>query len=300
MNTGWWVQSVYQNQGIAAVFSWVFWVIFSICLHELAHGVVAIWNGDRTPREMGHMTLNPVVHMGIPSLLVFAVVGFAWGLMPTDPSRYRRYRFGVITVAAAGPLVNLILSGICTLGAGWWMWAMVGGRIQVDDNTRENVFIFLLSGAWLNILLAIFNMIPVPPLDGSRVLGGLFPPLEQFFSRPGVQTYGLIVVLIIFFTSVAQPLILGVREGTFDAIGRVAHALPNGDYTQMRGDTLDSIYLSTHPILREWERANPGASIDADSIDWSKVVPTKTDDPAPEPDQAAPSRGIADPAPAHN
>ncbi|MBL9141320.1 MAG: site-2 protease family protein [Phycisphaerae bacterium] len=270
MSSGWWVQSVYQNQGAAALFSWIFWVIFSICLHELAHGVVAIWNGDRTPRELGHMTLNPVVHMGLPSLLVFAVIGFAWGLMPTDPSRYRHYRQGVITVAAAGPAVNLILSGICIVGAGAWTWAMVGGAIQVDDNTRLNVFTFFISGGWLNVLLAVFNMLPVPPLDGSRVLGGIFPSLERFFALPGVQTYGMIVVLIIFFTSLARPLISGVMTQTYRTVGMVAHALPTPEELQYRGDALDSLYMVTSPHLQELLREHPEVLNDLDSVRWER------------------------------
>ena len=104
----WWMHAVYDSGGLAAVLGWVFWVIFSICLHELAHGWAAIWQGDRTPRETGHMTMNPMVHMGGASLIVFALVGIAWGLMPTDPSRYRWGRRGRIAVAAAGPLMNLL------------------------------------------------------------------------------------------------------------------------------------------------------------------------------------------------
>ena len=94
------MHAVYDSGGLAAVLGWVFWVIFSICLHELAHGWAAIWQGDRTPRETGHMTMNPMVHMGGASLIVFALVGIAWGLMPTDPSRYRWGRRGRIQAAA--------------------------------------------------------------------------------------------------------------------------------------------------------------------------------------------------------
>ena len=111
----WWMHAVYDSGGLAAVLGWVFWVIFSICLHELAHGWAAIWQGDRTPRETGHMTMNPMVHMGGASLIVFALVGIAWGLMPTDPSRYRWGRRGRIAVAAAGPLMNLLIAVVSLL-----------------------------------------------------------------------------------------------------------------------------------------------------------------------------------------
>ena len=69
----WWVHSAYESGGIVLLFSWAFWVIFSIVLHELSHGWAAIANGDNTPRELGHMTMNPVVHMGWMSLVFFAI-----------------------------------------------------------------------------------------------------------------------------------------------------------------------------------------------------------------------------------
>ena len=86
---GWWMADLWQ-QNPMLLCSWVFWVILSICLHELGHGYAAIKCGDDTPRLSGHMTLNPIVHMGVPSLVMFAIVGIAWGMMPVDPSRFRR------------------------------------------------------------------------------------------------------------------------------------------------------------------------------------------------------------------
>ena len=97
----WWVHQLYQDGRVVELISWVFWVILSITLHELAHGWAALWQGDDTPRRMHRMTANPLVHMGGWSLLLFAVVGIAWGVMPTDPSRYRWRRRGRIVVAGA-------------------------------------------------------------------------------------------------------------------------------------------------------------------------------------------------------
>ncbi|MBT5381502.1 MAG: site-2 protease family protein, partial [Phycisphaerae bacterium] len=90
--------------------SWIFWVLLSITLHELAHGWAAIWEGDKTPIETGHMSANPVVHMGRFSLIVFALIGFAWGLMPVRPWRFRHGRLGEAIVAIAGPAMNLALA----------------------------------------------------------------------------------------------------------------------------------------------------------------------------------------------
>ena len=80
----WWVHQEYRSGGLVAVLSWAFWVIFSITLHELGHGWAAIRQGDDTPRRLGRMTLNPLVHMGVPSLVMFALIGIAWGAIATD------------------------------------------------------------------------------------------------------------------------------------------------------------------------------------------------------------------------
>ena len=82
---GWWVHKLYYGDGPVMLAAWVFWVIFSITLHELGHGWAAIRQGDETPRETGHMTWNPLVHMGPWSLAMFALIGIAWGLSRPTP-----------------------------------------------------------------------------------------------------------------------------------------------------------------------------------------------------------------------
>ena len=202
----WWVHDQFEQGGIVWVFSWAFWVIASICLHELAHGWAAIANGDQTPRTDGHMTINPVVHMGWTSLVFFAVAGIAWGLMPTNPAKYRNRRLGRVTVALAGPAMNLALALACLTAATAWVWAVDTQRVDAAPHVATNVFHFLKVGGFLNLLLCAFNMLPVPPLDGSAVLGGLSPALDRFFMQPAVRMYGLLVVLFLFFTSVDVPL----------------------------------------------------------------------------------------------
>jgi hypothetical protein len=110
------------------------WVIGSIVLHELAHGWAAIRLGDTTPRDLGHMTWNPLVHMGGFSLVVFAVIGIAWGMMPVDPSRLRG-RYGDALVALAGPAMNIVLAAVSF--AVWlvlWLWLGGRGRPAADES----------------------------------------------------------------------------------------------------------------------------------------------------------------------
>jgi len=167
----WWVHDLWQ-QNPALLVSWVVWVIGSIVLHELGHGWAAIWKGDRTPIETGHMTWNPLVHMGQFSLIAFALVGIAWGMMPVTPSRLRG-RHAEAIVALAGPAMNLALFVVATVGGMLWLGiaggGWTGGAPIVPLNLYENMASFFEIGAMLNIVLMLFNLVPVPPLDGSRI-----------------------------------------------------------------------------------------------------------------------------------
>lgn len=206
MGTGWWVHDLVQAGETTRLIAWIFWVIFSICLHELAHGWAAIWQGDNTPREMGHMTMNPMVHMGPWSLLVFALIGIAWGLMPVNPARFRSGRMGRVYVAAAGPAMNVGLAIVALTGAAIWAAVATDGRLNLDDD----VTIFLFTGGWLNLLLAVFNLLPVPPLDGSRILGGLSLRFYQLFEHPQAQIFGLFFMLAIFMTPIGDVVFISI------------------------------------------------------------------------------------------
>ena len=191
----WWVASAWEVAP-AYLVSWVFWVIFSITLHELGHGWAALRQGDDTPRTMGHMTWNPVVHMGQMSLIVFAVVGIAWGAMPVNPSRFRS-RHGEAIVAAAGPATNLALAIGCIVLGGVWVW--LAARMGMPANFERNLMLFFFAGAMLNILLCVFNLFPAPPLDGSRILAHYYRPYRAVFTSENGMWIGLGLFLLLWF-----------------------------------------------------------------------------------------------------
>ncbi len=200
----WWVHDLLQQGRTVELISWIFWVIFAITLHELAHGWVAIWQGDDTPRRLNRMTLNPLVHMGGMSLLMLAIIGIAWGVMPTDPSKYRWRRKGRAVVAVAGPAMNIILAFVSL--SLLIVWLKIG---PTNASVYNNLAMFLWTGGWLNILLAVFNMLPIPPLDGSSVLSGLSYRCYVWFQNPQAQLFGMFAVLAIFFSGIGG-LIFGV------------------------------------------------------------------------------------------
>ena len=212
--SGWWIADLWQRGETVRLASWIFWVMASIVLHELGHGVAAIWQGDDTPRVLGRMTINPVVHMGWFSIVAFLLIGIAWGLMPVNPSNFRwGPRRGGALVAAAGPAVNLALCVLCVVACA--ALQVVGPR---DQQIAENVSLFLFMGAWLNLWLMMFNLLPVPPLDGAAVISGISRSAARVMAHPRVQQIGFIAVLLLMVSG-------GANFAARLAIGSVAIAL---------------------------------------------------------------------------
>jgi len=210
VSSGWWIADYWQAGETVLLASWIFWVIVSICLHELGHGVAALWEGDDTPRVTGHMTMNPLVHMGGMSLVVFLLVGFAWGLMPVNPSRFRHRRWGDAIVAGAGPAVNLVLAFVLLTAAG-----MVSGLILGKDGAPawgERVFVFLYTGGWLNLALMALNLLPVPPLDGSRILASASAGYQRLLMHPNAQIFGLAIFMLVFWITPFGSTVLGLLQ----------------------------------------------------------------------------------------
>ncbi|EHC19346.1 site-2 protease family protein [Fischerella thermalis CCMEE 5273] len=160
-------------------------VIISISLHEIAHGLVALSQGDDTPCKQGHITLNPLVHMGWESLIFLCVAGIAWGKMPINASNFRSQRLGNILVSTAGPLCNLVLAFLC-----------MGLLKLLADSTYAEFFSFqfFYMSAHINLMLFLFNLLPIPPLDGFYIFSEIFPIL-----KPLQYTYfGLFALMMLF------------------------------------------------------------------------------------------------------
>lgn len=203
----WWVHTAYHTGGLELVAAWAFWVIFSITLHELGHGWAALWQGDKTPKEMGHMTWNPWVHMGGWSLAMFALIGIAWGMMPTRPDRYRWGRRGRIVIAAAGPLMNVLLALITLSGL-----ALLLHSGPAEGTFQIRLAGFLAVGGFLNIILAGLNLLPVPPLDGAQILSGTWYRFYEWMESPAIRQYSFYAILAIFFLTPIGPLAFAWSE----------------------------------------------------------------------------------------
>ncbi len=223
---GWWISDQWSTiNGPVLVVSWLVWVIVSITLHELAHGWVAIKLGDDTPIRTGHMTWNPLVHMGGYSLAALLLIGIAWGAMPVDSSRLRGKHADTL-VALAGPLTNLGLGLIALTALVFWEPLARGyilSSFTVDDPLKTNLMIFLKAGAFLNFVLMLFNLLPTPPLDGGRILMNLWRPYRRLMLSENGQWIGL-GVFILFFVFGAN-ILFGVSESLVFGITDLVHSV---------------------------------------------------------------------------
>lgn len=167
-------------------------LIVAATVHEYAHAYVADLLGDSTPRNQGRLTLNPLAHLDPLGSLLILLAGFGWAkAVQINPSNFRDWRRDTMIVAAAGPLANVTL--LFMIGIPFKL-----GLLEFSAPLEQ----LLMTMIRINAMLAIFNLLPVPPLDGSKILMGLLPP-AQAVSYARFTPYGtLVLLLLVAFTDV--------------------------------------------------------------------------------------------------
>ena len=231
---GWWISDLLSDQSINGqvyVVSWAVWVILSICLHELSHGWAAIKLGDDTPIVTGHMTWNPLVHMGTFSIIIFVVIGIAWGLMPINPSKLRG-KYAESIVALAGPMMNLALAMLALILLVLWVPLTQGeliSSITIAKPLSTNMQTFLALGAMLNIVLMVFNLLPIPPLDGGRIALNLIPSYRRMIASETGRWVMLGAFVLIFMFAGGLLFAIGMLGVELVSSGIWAIFFPNMD-----------------------------------------------------------------------
>ncbi|MGZ5049949.1 MAG: site-2 protease family protein [Methylobacter sp.] len=189
---------------------WILPVIFAITVHEVAHGWVAKKYGDNTADALGRLTLNPIKHIDllgtiiIPGLLLLSFTGFIFGWakpVPVDARNFKRPLRDMAIVALAGPVSNLLMA------IGWALIARLGVTIGTQAEAVSLPLIYTgIAGISINLVLAMINLLPIPPLDGSRILMGFLPGYWAWqYSR--LERFGFFILLALLYTNVLSSVL---------------------------------------------------------------------------------------------
>ncbi len=178
---------MFDYQSVAKIIFTLAAVTISLTIHEYSHGLISTAQGDDTPRRSGRLTLNPLAHIDPVGFLSLMILKFGWAKpVPISSRNYKNPRLGIILTSLAGPVSNLLLAFFSIL-------SMYIFKIQSDG-----MQVFLAELVFLNVGLAVFNLIPIPPLDGSKIFGEIFGGrVSEFIYR--IDRKGMIILLILLW-----------------------------------------------------------------------------------------------------
>lgn len=183
--------------------------LLCITFHETCHGLVAYWMGDPTAKKQGRLSLNPLRHIDIMGLVMMAVCHFGWAKpVPVDMRNFRRPKAGMALTALAGPVSNVLLALVFLFLYGLLYRALYSVQFLLD---------MIWLTAYISLALAIFNIIPVSPLDGSKVLFALLPD-AAYAKLMRYERYGMILLLVLVATGVLGKPLTTVTEAAFDKL----------------------------------------------------------------------------------
>lgn len=192
------------NSFLYGLATWALPVLFAITLHEVAHGWAAYKLGDSTAKMLGRLSLNPIRHVdpvgtvAVPAVLLLLNAPFLFGWakpVPVNSRNLKHYRKDMMLVAAAGPLANMFMA------VGWILLLPLFAQVFPDENVARGFVDMARHGVVINLVLFVFNLMPIPPLDGGRVLSGLVPAGAGRV-LDSIEPYGMVIVVALLYFGV--------------------------------------------------------------------------------------------------
>lgn len=186
-------------------------LLFALTFHEFAHGLVAYRLGDPTAKAAGRLTLNPLKHLDPLGTIAFFFIKIGWAKpVPVNPGYFKNPKKDMLWVALAGPATNLVLAVVsAALTKGVWLLATVLPYSTVTEAILVPLNAMLIASVWINLVLCIFNFLPIPPLDGSRILTGLLPN-HLALSYMRLERFGFIIIIVLAFSGLLSKAIVPI------------------------------------------------------------------------------------------
>ncbi len=177
------------EKGIELLIS-VIAVFVCMTVHECSHGLVSYWLGDPTAKKMGRLSLNPLHHLDWLGAICMLVFRFGWAKpVPINPNYYKNFRVGTVLVSIAGPISNIVLA---------FLTLLIYGIVQIFVPIPELVLTFIWTMVFMNLGLAVFNCLPIPPLDGSKVVFALLPE-KAYRIVLQYERYGFLLLMVLIY-----------------------------------------------------------------------------------------------------
>ncbi len=188
-------------------------ILLALTLHEYAHGYIAYRLGDPTAKASGRLTLNPISHLDPIGTIAFFLINIGWAKpVPVNGAYFKNPKRDMLWVALAGPLTNLFLAIMSAISAKLLYLASSGlPDLFIVQMFTIPILAMLEASIWINLVLCVFNFLPIPPLDGSRILMGLLPD-QMAQTYASFERYGFIVILVLAFTGILSSLILPIIQ----------------------------------------------------------------------------------------
>ncbi len=194
-------------------------ILLALSFHEFAHGYAAYLLGDPTPKQQGRLTLNPLAHLDPLGTIMMLVARFGWARpVPVNPFYFRGDRArGMMLVSLAGPAANILIAFVGVL-----LYNFLGVHLGTVLGPRNLIFIFLINLIYINIYLALFNLIPLPPLDGSKILQGLLPR-RYYHVFYKLESYGPIILILLILTRITGRIIMPLAQALIDIMDQIGY-----------------------------------------------------------------------------